>query len=279
MPLEKVSTILKDASIKGYGVVGFNAFNFESIAWIIETAEEENTPVIAMLYPSKSKHIPYSTFAAITKDLASKARIPVGLHLDHCTSFTEIMGAIASGFTSVMIDGSALPFDENVKATAEVVKSAHAMGVDVEAELGRVGFAANSKDFTDSRGFTDPGEAAEFVELTGVDSLAVAIGSAHGNYVATPKLDLGRLEEISKAVKVPLVLHGGTGIPDEQIRKAVKLGIRKLNVGTGYSQIQYDKAKEAIEGNKANHMMTNLVALIKNDSKEFVRDRIRSVKD
>ena len=237
MPLERVSNILKEADKGGYAVAAFNVFNYETIAWIVEAAEEEDMPVIAMLYPACSKFIPYTTFVAIVKDVASKAKVPVGLHLDHSRSYEEIMAAIRDGFTSVMIDGSTLPFEDNVKITKEIVKVAHAMDVDVEAELGYVGRASNLDDYTDKSRFTDSDSVVEFVERTGVDSLAIAIGNAHGNYVATPNLDLERLEDINSRTDVPLVLHGGSGIPDEQIRAAVKLAINKVYIRTELNQL------------------------------------------
>jgi len=277
MPIEKVSTILRDADKGKYGVVAFNAFNYESIAWIIETAQENNVPVIIMLHPVFKKYIPVSTFAAITKDIASKIKINVGLHLDHSNSFTEILGAIKDGFTSVMFDGSALPFEENVKETARVVDAAHAMNIDVEAELGYVGLASKKEDFIDKSRFTKPSDAIKFVELTGVDSLAVAIGSAHGIYVEKPNLDLELLDNINKVLETPLVLHGGTGIPDEQIRQAVKLGINKLNVGTGFIQEFYYKTKDLVFDYKKPGNTIDFSIDVKQEVKKYIMKRIKTV--
>jgi ketose-bisphosphate aldolase len=176
--------------------------------------------------------------------MAKQVKIPVGLHLDHCESFETILGTIKAGFTSVMFDGSKLPYEENVRGTCEVVKAAHALGVDVEAELGKVGIAANKGDFKNEDLYTTAEQAADFVAKTKVDSLAIAIGSAHGYYVETPHLSMTRLKEINKAIDTPLVLHGGTGIPDDQLRQAFKLGINKLNVGTEYFAIFYSTTKD-----------------------------------
>ncbi len=252
MSLEKVSDILKYADSKGFCVPSFNAFNFESIAWAIEAAQQENTPVIIMLYPGMTNIIPFSSFSAITKDLAAIAKVPVGLHLDHSSSYEEILTAISGGFTSVMVDGSRLEFEKNIELTRAVTRAAHAMGVDVEAELGKVGSASNADDFTNSDNFTKKAEALEFIDRTGVDMLAVAIGSAHGNYITTPKLDLQRLDELNKAIGIPLVLHGGTGIPDDQLQKAVKLGINKLNIGTEYFQLFMTLTKNRAESGEKN---------------------------
>ena len=169
MPIEKNSIIMKTAREKGYGVAAFNLFNYESIAWAIEAAERESRPVIAMLYPPCKGLIPFHAFAAITRSLAEKATVLVGLHLDHSQSFTEIMEGVAAGFTSVMIDASRLPLDENMALTRKVVEACHPMGVDVEAELGLVGLASNHEDFNNPAGFTKPEEAVAFIRETGVE--------------------------------------------------------------------------------------------------------------
>ncbi len=278
MSIQKVSTILKNAGKEGYGVTAFNCFNYESIAWLIETAEEEQTPVIVMLYPAMSKAISFSSFTAIAKDLAAKASVPVGIHLDHSNSFEQIMESIKAGFQTVMIDGSALEFEKNVRITADVVRSAHALDVDVEAELGRVGSAANLNDFTNTDNYTDVNQAVEFIERTGVDCLAVSIGSAHGNYIATPKLDIKRLEEINNATDLPLVLHGGTGIPDEQIREAVKAGINKLNIGTEYNQKFYRIIGDIIKEQKSHASIFDCLNMAKPEIKEYLRSKIRLLK-
>ena len=249
MSLERVSVILREADKRGYAVAAFNVFNYESILWVIEAAEEEDMPVIVMLYSACAGFIPRTAFVALAKDMANRAKIPVGLHLDHSRSFEEVMAGIRDGFTSVMIDGSMLPFEDNVRLTGEIVKVAHAMDVDVEAELGFVGHASNLGDYTDSARSTASAAAEEVVERTGVASLAIAIGNAHGNYVAMPNLDLKRFEEINRLTDVPLVLHGGTGIPDEQIKAAVKLGINKLNIGTELNQVFIQRIRETVSEN------------------------------
>lgn len=236
MPLVKVSEILKEADKGGYAVTAFDTFNFETINWVIEAAAELKTATIIMIYPEMTEYIRVDTFAQIVKTLAAKSEYPVGLMLDHGDSYELAMQCLKAGFTSIMVDFSSYEFDENVRRTREVVKAAHAMGVDVEAELGHVGNADTLADFADDSGYTSPELAKQFVELTECDVLAIAFGSAHGNYVREPKLDMERLDAIKREVSVPLVLHGGTGIPDSQIKEAVKRGIRKLNVGTGYDQ-------------------------------------------
>jgi len=249
MSLARVSDMLREADKRNAGIVGFNTFNFEEVAWIIEAAEAEQVPAIIMLHPDMAyfSNMSFEAHAKMTRELAERVSVPIGLHLDHCEDFNEIMHAIKAGFTSVMIDGSKLPFEENVAITRKVVDVAHAMGVSVEGELGRVGLAANRSDFLDSEIYTRPEDAKAFVEATQVDSLAIAIGSAHGFYVETPHLALDRLKEINEAIDTPLVLHGGSGIPDEQITIAGKNGINKLNVGTEYGNLLYTKTREIME--------------------------------
>ena len=243
MAYEKVSTILNEVDAKNTAALAFDCYNYESITWIIETADELGMPVIIMLNPGMIKYITADVFAKITKTQAKKVKIPVGLHLDHCVSYETIMRAIKAGFTSVMFDGSKLHYEENVRGTCEIVKAAHAFDVDVEAELGRVGTAANKGDFKNEDLYTTVEQATDFINKTKADALAIAIGSAHGYYVETPHLDMTRLKEINKAIDTPLVLHGGTGIPEEQLKQAFKLGINKLNLATEYFDLFYSTTK------------------------------------
>ncbi|MFW6308596.1 MAG: class II fructose-bisphosphate aldolase [bacterium] len=275
MSLKKVSEILKMADNAGYAVPAFNVFNYESISWLIEAAREEQSPVIAMLYPASSKYIPISTFAAITRDLAEKVDIPVGLHFDHSSSFKGVMGGIKNGFPSVMIDGSSLEYEENISLTTKVVETSHALDVDVEAELGFVGSASRTEDFQNENYYTEPERAKDFIDKTGVDALAVAIGSAHGNYVSTPDLDLSRLEKINKTVDLPLVLHGGSGIPESQIKKAVKRGINKVNIGTELNQIFYRKFRDIVKEEGKKGSMQGSLSHLKEDIKLYYKNKIR----
>ena len=271
MSLEKLSTILKEVDAQKTAALAFDCHNYESIAWLLEAGDELGKPVIVMLAPEIISYIPAEAFAGITKALAKKVTIPVALHSDHCNSFNTILGVIKAGFTSVMIDASRFPYEENVRVTCEVVKAAHAFGVDVEAELGKVGIAANKSDFKNEDMYTTPGQAADFVAKTKIDALAIAIGSAHGYYVETPKLDMNRLKEINKAIDTPLVLHGGTGIPDDQLKQAFKLGINKLNIGTEYAALFYSTMKD-FQHDK--NKKENLFAFCDYQKKE-VRDYLR----
>ena len=274
MAFEKVSAILKDADAKRTAVLAYDCFNFESIAWLVEAGEELGIPVIVMLYPGLMESIPAHVFAAITKAMAKKVKIPVGLHLDHCDSYETILGTIRDGFTSVMIDGSKLEYAENVRVTCEIVKAAHALGIDVEAELGKVGTAANKGDFKNEDLYTTAAQAADFVAKTKVDSLAIAIGSAHGWYVETPKLSMPRLKEINSAIDTPLVLHGGTGIPEDQLKESFRLGINKLNVGTEYFAIFYSTIKDYQQLKDKKESFAGLQSYQKKVIKEYLRNKL-----
>ena len=275
MALIKACDIMKMADQGGYAAIGFDAFNLESIMYIIETAEELNTPVILMIYPAMKANMPYSTFAAVTKDLAEKASVPVGLMLDHGPDFEDAMAAVAAGFTSIMIDYSHLEYEDNVRLTREVVKTCHALGIDVEGELGHVGIAANEADYTDAKNFTEVDKALDYLERTQVDALAISIGTAHGNYVSAPNLDMERLKEINAVTDVPLVLHGGTGVPEEQIREAISLGINKLNMATGYNLKMYDVMKKYIVEGKGRPRATDLLLGTNEEIKEYIRHAMK----
>jgi fructose-bisphosphate aldolase class II/tagatose 1,6-diphosphate aldolase GatY/KbaY len=240
MPLAKVSEILREAKKEKRCVASVNCFNFESIKTIINVGEKCETPVIVMLYPGMASHIPLTAFAAITKDLAAKSKQPVGLHLDHCDNLEFIMEAVKAGIQSVLIDASKQEYQANAELTKRVVDALRPLGADVEAELGYVGSGGNTSDYTDAVKYTDPIEAKKFVEYTGVDSLAIAIGNAHGHYTIEPKLDIDCLKAINSQVDVPFVLHGGSGIPDEQIKEAIKNGIAKTNFGTDFFKSFYN---------------------------------------
>ncbi len=274
MPLVKVKDMLAEAEKGGYAVTAFDTFNYETVNWVIETAQELKRAVIIMIYPEMTQYIPVDTFAQIVKTLASKSEYPVGLMLDHGDSFELAMDCLKAGFTSIMVDFSSYPFEENVRRTKEVVKVAHAMGVDVEAELGHVGNAENIQDYADESGYTSPELAKEFVERTGCDVLAIAFGSAHGNYVKEPKLDMERLDAIRKEVSVPLVLHGGTGIPNDQIKEAIHRGIRKLNVGTGYDQSIFYAVQRNMKENIGDPYIFCSLADAAPAAKKFLKEKI-----
>lgn len=233
MPLVTLAEVLEEADAGGYAVGAFNCNNMEIIQGIIRAAEAEATPVIIQASQGAIKYAGLEYITALVQVAAAQTTVPVALHLDHGTDFKQILRCLRAGFTSVMIDGSQYPLQENIALTRRVAEIAHAMGASVEGELGRIGGTEDQISVSEREAtMTDPEEARHFAMETGVDALAVAIGTAHGRYQGTPELDFERLEAIARAVPVPLVLHGSSGVPDGDIRRAVKLGVRKINIDT-----------------------------------------------
>ena len=215
-----------------YAVGAFNVENMEMIQAVIAAAEELKSPVIIQTTPSTVKYANLEYYYANVKVAAESATVPVAIHLDHGNSFELAMQALRTGYTSIMIDGSHSSFEDNIKISKAVVDACKPSKISVEAELGKVGGKEDDLDGGDNNPYTDPMEAKEFVERTGVDSLAVGIGTAHGIYKGVPKLDMERLSEIRKVVSVPLVLHGTSGVPDEDVKECIKRGICKVNYAT-----------------------------------------------
>ena len=230
MPLVTSKTMLLKAREGGYAVGAFNAENMEMILAIVEAAAECNAPVMIQTTPSTVKYASLALYAAQCRAAAEQAPVPVCIHLDHGNSYDLAVGALKAGYTSVMIDGSHESFEDNIAVTCKVMAEAAKYGVPVEAELGTVG--GKEDDMEGADGCTLPEEAAAFVKRTGVDSLAIAIGTAHGVYKSAPKLDVPRLAEIRKVVDIPLVLHGASGLTDDSIRACIKEGICKVNFAT-----------------------------------------------
>lgn len=232
MELMTTKQILKQAQDGHYAIGAFNVENMEMVMAVISAAEEMNAPVIMQTTPSTVKYAGLDYFLANAKVAASRAKVPVVMHLDHGSSFELAAQALRAGYTSIMIDGSHGDFESNIEISKAVVDMCKPSGVAVEAELGKVGGKEDDLDGGDGDLYTDPLEAKEFVERTGIDSLAIAIGTAHGMYKGEPKLDLDRLSAIRDVVSVPLVLHGGSGIPDSKVQEAIRRGICKVNYAT-----------------------------------------------
>ncbi len=276
MPFGSFKDVLKDAQQKGYAVGQFNINNLEFTQAIVEVANEEGAPVILGASEGAIKYMGMEYTAALAQVAASLSRVPVILHLDHGGSFDMVMKCLRHGWTSIMIDGSHHPFEENKALTKKVVEACHALGVHVEGELGRIGGVED--DLTvDAReaALVKPEEAVEFVQATGIDALAPAIGSAHGHYVGKPELAFDRLQEVRKAVDVPLVLHGGTGIPDEDIRKAIELGVSKINVNTENQSAFTDTIRAIFDKNKEVYDPRKYLGPGREAIKEAVRAKIR----
>lgn len=258
--LVNLKEILEDAKNKKYAVGHFNMLNLEMARGIIEAAEEEKSPLILGVAEVHFPLIPFEYASIIMKHIAENAKVPVCLHLDHSTKFETVLRAIKAGFTSVMYDGSSLPYEENIKNTIEVTKVAHPLNVSVEAELGHVGLGSNANDYGSDELYTKPNEAVDFIEKTKVDALAVAIGTAHGKYIKKPVLDITRLDKIYAVSPKPLVLHGGSGLTDDDFKETVKHGISKVNICTemciaardaylasANHEILFDDAKNAVK--------------------------------
>ncbi len=231
MPLVNMSTLLKKAREGGYAVGSFSVSNMEMVLGVLKAVEETKSPAILQIAEVRLNHSPLEIIGPLMVAAAKNCSMPVAVHFDHGKTTEKIKQALDIGFTSVMLDGSHLPFEENAKITAETKLLAAEYGADCEGEIGCVG---GSEDGSEDIAIncTSPVQALEFHEKTNVDALAIAIGNAHGNYKQTPKLRFDILEETAKLVKAPLVLHGGTGILPEDFRRCIKLGINKINIAT-----------------------------------------------
>ena len=241
--------MLLDAKKGGYAVGAFNVENMEMVMAVIAAAEELRAPLMLQTTPSTIKYAGLDMYLANVKAAAERASVPVCLHLDHGDSFDLAMRALRTGYTSIMIDGSHNVFEENIAVTKAVADACRPSGIPVEAELGKVGGKEDDLDGGEGNGYTDPLEAKEFVERTGVTSLAVAIGTAHGVYKGVPKLDLDRLAEIRKVVDIPLVLHGASGLSEEAVVESIKRGICKVNFATELRIAYTDGVKEFLAAN------------------------------
>lgn len=264
MALVNLKTILDDAKRNKYAVGAFDVSNNDMAIAVLEVAEELKAPVILMGLKADLEGDKLEYWTKSLQAMARKARVPVCLHLDHATDVGFIKKCIDNGFTSVMFDGSILPIEDNIRKTKEVVEYAHKFNVSVEAELGHVGDGIvgnsetgvkkkNTDEYDNPDDFlTDPDEMEYFIKNTGVDALAVAVGTAHGIYVKEPKLHFDRLDILNKKSSVPMVMHGGSGTPDEAIRKSVKLGICKLNIFSEMLTAFFTTLKEDL--NHSKHM-------------------------
>ncbi|NRD77206.1 fructose-bisphosphate aldolase [Bacillus sp. BRMEA1] len=252
MPLVSMTEMLKKAKAEGYAVGQFNLNNLEFTQAILQAAEAEKSPVILGVSEGAARYMSgFKTVVKMVEGLMEdlKITVPVAIHLDHGSSFEKCKEAVDAGFTSVMIDASHHPFEENIATTAKVVEYAHSKGVSVEAELGTVG---GQEDDVVGEGiiYADLNECVELVKRTGIDCLAPALGSVHGPYQGEPNLGFKEMEEIGSATNLPLVLHGGTGIPTKDIQKSISLGTAKINVNTE-NQIASAKAvREVLAADK-----------------------------
>jgi fructose-bisphosphate aldolase class II len=256
--LVNLKEILKIAQEDKTAIGMFNATGFDSLQAVIGAAEELNRPVIIAHAEVHNVYNDISFVGPAMIAAAKNAKVPVCVHLDHGVTTDMIYRALRIGFTSVMIDASALPYKENLKLTKEITEISHAMGVSVEAELGRlVTGESGSTEISNAKPedfYTDPDEAKAFCKQTGIDALAIAFGTAHGFYKSQPKLDFNVVKSVAEATNLPLVMHGGSGVSDEGFKKAIANGIRKINYYSYMSKAGYMAAKEYMESGKSNYL-------------------------
>ena len=277
MPLVTMKEALKESVENHYAVGAFVTCDHSFSEAIARAGEEKGVPVIMMVAEAGFRHMDLENFFPYVIERIRRSSIPIALHLDHAQSYETVMKAIHFGCTSVMIDGSALPYEDNVALTKKVVEAAHAAGVSVEAELGHVaGSAANLRDgsVVDASMFTNPEDAARFVEETGIDALAVAFGTVHGVYRDTPKLDLTRLQDIRRSVNIPLVMHGGSGLTAEDFRNAIRCGINKVNFFTELSLAVVSAIAKAIQEKEGYLHYPDIVSLATSKAVEVVKEHI-----
>lgn len=277
--LVNMKEMLDNASRDGYAVMAVNSVNMEMARAVIEAAEEEHSPIIVQMGRGQMQKLAHpEDIIPMIIDMAERATVPVCINLDHGPDFETEANAIKWGFTNLMIDASSLPYEENVRRSRIIADMAHAAGLSVEAELGHVGQAADGDGRTDDM-YTNVEQAVDFVQKTGVDALAVAIGTAHGKYPAgyVPKLDFERLAQLKKALNgMPLVLHGGSGSGEENIRKAVAGGINKINVCTDAFHAAEVAMKKKWE-EEPNTDYLNIMVVAEAAIKQFVKDYIRVI--
>jgi fructose-bisphosphate aldolase class II len=272
--------MLKKAQKGRYAVGAFNANNMEFIQAIIETAEEEKAPAILQASQGAIEYAGLDNIVAMVKVMAEKVTVPIALHLDHGTDYYQNIKCLRAGFTSLMFDGSKLPFEENVKITKKVVEMAHVCDIPVEAELGQIGKMGDSDEpgvalEKVKETMADPYEAAKFVELTKIDFLAAAVGTIHGCRTPFAKLDIPRIEKIRELTDVPLVLHGASGVNDEEVRKGISAGICKINIDTRIRMIFTEKIRELIKINPQEIDPRKLLGPAREAAKEVIRERMR----
>ena len=276
MALVTTKEMLLDAQKNGYAVGAFNVENMEMVQAVIAAAEELCSPVIMQTTSSTLKYAGPEYYYANVAAAAKKASVPVAIHLDHGNGFDIAVKCFREGYTSIMIDGSHSVLEENIAITKEVVDICHAGNVPVEAELGKVGGKEDDVDGGNG-GYTDPEEAVRFVEETGVDFLAVAIGTAHGVYKGVPKLDVERLSQIREVVSIPLVLHGTSGVPDEAVKECIRRGICKVNYATDLRIAFTEGVKEVLTAHPETIDPKKYNAVGREKVKEYVLGRIKVV--
>lgn len=262
--------------VKAYGA--FNLHCYEMILPFFQASKEINIPIIMQISTGTAQYIGYKLLADSVKSLSETSGMDICLHLDHCSKEESIKEAIDSGFSSVMIDGSALPIEDNIKLTKRVVEFAHSVGVSVEGEIGTIGGNEDGiKANIDASMYTEPKDALRFYKETLIDAMAISIGTAHGLYKGKANISFEKLKEIKELTNAPLVLHGGTGVSNEDIKKCVEYGINKVNVGTELNATWIEKARETFQNGKFSDSLRNLLIPANNSVKEVLLDKIKLI--
>lgn len=251
--VNNLKDLLSKAQENKYALGSFNIYNYETIKGVFNAIKEEKVDGIIAFGAKYVTNMELKEVSNLIRTISANYEKDIAIHLDHCSDFALIKEAIDAGFTSVMFDGSHLPYEENVALTKEVVDYAHARKVSVEAELGSIALGEHSNEDHQEEQYTNPTQAEDFVKRTGVDCLAVSIGTVHGTYKGTPKISVERLKEINELVDIPLVLHGGSGTPEQTIKECIENGICKINVNTEMSKEAVKAMFEATKANEKSH--------------------------
>ena len=273
MPLVTSKEMLKKAQEGGYAIGAFNAENMEMIQAIVEAAEELNAPVMIQTTPSTVRYGTLPVYKAMVEAVANQSPVPVAIHLDHGSDFELCKAALDAGYTSIMIDGSKLPLEENIAVTKQVAELCKAKSVPVEGEIGQVGGKEDDTE-CENAGYTIPAEAVEFEKQTGLTSMAVGVGTAHGFYAETPVLNTELISELKTLLSSPMVLHGASGISDEAVRDCIKRGICKVNFATELRVAYSDGVKEVLASSPDTFDPKAYGKLAKEKVKELVKNRI-----
>jgi len=273
MPLVNFNKMLSDAQKKKRAVAAINIANIETLTALVAAAEETESPIVIQVYHRLMSNKSMRGLAAAAIAMASEAKVEIAFHLDHGASLDQIRMAVDMGFSSVMLDGSNLPFQENVAVTTKAVEIAHEAKLSIEGEIGQILSAS------DDIPCCNPEEAIKFAEETRVDALAAAVGSAHGSYKKEPSLSFEIMDRISAAISVPLVLHGGTGIPDAQIRKAIAHGVAKVNIATEFQNLFLDETRALLSQTEGFRPLDVFFGPVTNKLKDYVKGRIELLRN
>lgn len=276
MALVSMNAFLPRAKKEGFAVGQFNINNLEYVQAIVAAGKELNSPLIFGASEGAIRYIGLKNVVALSKIAAEESGLPIALHLDHGSSFEVVMQCIRAGFSSVMFDGSHYPLEENIRLTKKVVEAAHAVGVSVEGELGTIGGVEDDLDVADEDAtLANPKDAIRFWEETRVDAMAIAVGTAHGIYKGEPKIRYDIIEEVANAIEAPIVLHGGSGVPDEAIRQSISRGVGKINVNTENQVASTKLVRELLTKNHDMIDPRKYLGPARDAIKETVKEKIR----